>query len=97
MSTESHYIKLYHGKDWCIASVKLPSESAVLEYVLSVTRWDVRGHRLGFSNYLEHDLRHFATFEIGAFKIEVGSRDIIRYSDFFKKGITSRLANVYHL
>lgn len=95
---ETRYFKLFHHRDWCIISFKtrLSLEDAK-RIVFSFTRFDVLVAPMEFENYLGYDLKRFAVFEFGALKFEVGSRDPIRFSDFFHKEFCIRLANVYHL
>lgn len=95
---ETRYFKLFHNKDWCIFSFKSnQSDTVAKSMVFTLTRFDVMLAPLTFDDYLNYDLKRFAVFQYGPLKFEVGSRDPIRFSDFFKKEFCKRLANVYHL
>lgn len=53
--------------------------------------------RLTFNEYLQYNLRYFSAYEIGAIKMEVGSRDPFSACMFFTKFVRHHYVASYRI
>lgn len=79
-----NYYKLKHPKGgFCILSLCYPDSVVADHIVKCFIRYNIDYGRISQEKVFQHTLKHFDLFRIGAICFNVGSRDNIRFSDYF--------------
>lgn len=82
----TNYYKLFHRrtKEWLIISFDF-SDTTVADHILkSFILYEIHWERISQQRFLDYGLRYFEVYRIGAIRFDIGSRDPVRCSMFFK-------------
>lgn len=82
----TNYYKLFHRrtKEWLIISFDF-IDTTVADHILkSLIQYEIHWERISQQRFLDYGLRFFEVYRIGAIRFDVGSRDPVRCSMFFK-------------
>lgn len=86
-----NFYKLFSNNgSWLLLSFRHPDPVVADNILRLFIRCGVVWKRISEVESLNHSLRFFSRFRVGALLFSVGHRDHIRYSDFFFKNLVER-------